>query len=132
MSYILSLATNLFSVDKAAKRGMVATFSDRDCKFTKGGQTILTGAKINENLYVLKLNITKQSVGLVLLTEDKMDLHEVMGHPCQERINKLIDRCGSATRNMRRPVVENAVRTSPHVTHDDQWRRVAARTEDIG
>lgn len=93
VSLIPNLATNLFSVAKAAKRGLFTTFSDRECRVTKSGRAILLGKKVEDDLYVLDLSVIKPQTKTVALTaSNAQDLHEIMGHPSSDRLNKLLQR----------------------------------------
>lgn len=93
VSFIPTLATNLFSVGTATEKGMSAKFEKDACWLTSNGRVVASGARVDDELYVLDLEVlVKEEIAAPLVKERSLDdWHAVLGHAGLDKVKQLLN-----------------------------------------
>lgn len=92
--YAPGIATNLFSIGQASRRGMSATFSENEVKLTKNNLILAMGDRMRNNLYIMNIKADRAINDIALYCQPKRTLnewHRTLGHASKTRLINLID-----------------------------------------
>lgn len=92
--YAPNMATNLFSIGQASKKGVETKFTQREVILTLNGERVGRGSKLNNNLYLMEMRALRADHSVALFSQAKRTLeewHRTLGHANKERIIKCIE-----------------------------------------